>query len=222
MIQYTDGSEATLEILNQVNVRDWCLTGIAPQAAVGWRGEIPDGNTVELLVTTWENPRPDESVKALLMRTDSKRDSAPFCLAITVDSEGGAIAYPQLMLTDQMQLIEGVWENHRGEDEEVNWLRQELSLADGVLVLTNFGAGDKVLWKGRFNCELRFSNDVRTMVLTDLRRVAPAPAATSGPAGPFFWPYTIREGQLLTVDGLAMTDQFEPAITHWSRKAKAE
>lgn len=217
VIQYADGKEVVFDIVAGVNIRDWLVRGVLPRAASAWRGRIERGGTAELFVASWKNPHPDKIVRNVRMRAAEGTIAAPFCLAITTDKEGSGIDYQKLAIGHEMDFLDGAWERRRQADEEVNWVRQVMTFDDdGSSTLASFDGDGKVLWKNQGSFSIKYNNDVRTIVLTDIRGVAGGSKGASLP-GPFYFPYTTYEKQLVTAAGLPMSENAIPRMRFWTR-----
>jgi WD40 repeat protein len=95
MVHYADGESREVKILFGQNVREW-LAPPAPQlitgAAVAWEGSSQAsralGLSVRLYQMTWLNPRPGAEVQRIDFKS-AMENSAPFLIAITVESPSG-------------------------------------------------------------------------------------------------------------------------------------
>jgi formylglycine-generating enzyme required for sulfatase activity len=118
LIHYDDGQEASFPIVYGKNIRNWW---VSPQdepsgyggrktlegAALVWEGQNPATQAVSdrslaLYATSWTNPHPEKRVKSLFMKTDAKYQSAPFCVAITVDRRSTGIDYTRAGMSPEM------------------------------------------------------------------------------------------------------------------------
>jgi hypothetical protein len=89
-LHYEDGTTHTIPIVNAKDLGGWWKRPDAPgpsPAQIGWEGSNQHvkqtGAKIQLFVSTWENPQPDE----LVVRIDfasAMTKCAPFCVAMTV------------------------------------------------------------------------------------------------------------------------------------------
>jgi len=91
VVHYRNGEIRNVPIVYGVDVRDWWMTddtsGSRPN--VVWTGEnhsAPDGPPIGVCKTTWVNPLPNVEIDRIDYQSTMK-NSAPFLIAITVESE---------------------------------------------------------------------------------------------------------------------------------------
>lgn len=91
VVNYDDKSKETIEIVFGKDVRDWWSTPGAENVTRGktvWTGTnkaiAAQGGSLRLYLLTWTNPKPEKRI-ATIDYVSTQTDSAPFCIAITVD-----------------------------------------------------------------------------------------------------------------------------------------
>jgi hypothetical protein len=89
-LHYEDGTKQTIPIVNGKDLCGWWKRPEAPDpspAKVGWEGSNQyvkqAGARLQLFVSTWENPHPDDTVVRIHFASAMTK-SAPFCVAMTV------------------------------------------------------------------------------------------------------------------------------------------
>jgi len=93
-LRYDDGTSATFPIIYGQDYRDWWYGGDhfpTTRGKVVWTG----GNfrtaqafaSLRLYLSAWENPHPDKKITSLDYISALEPDSAPFCVAMTVEEE---------------------------------------------------------------------------------------------------------------------------------------
>jgi hypothetical protein len=98
-VHYEDGSKEVIPVIYGRDITDWWYapgselhTAEPTHARVAWEGtndSLKDAEgriRIRLYVMTWENPRPEKTLKATDFATsDPDLPSAPFCVAITAE-----------------------------------------------------------------------------------------------------------------------------------------
>jgi hypothetical protein len=93
-IHYADKTKATLDIVYGKDLRDWMARSDAEkeigQGKMAWEGTNPsekkNGGKVRLFLRTWKNPHPKKKVVSIDF-TSAKTLSAPFCVAMTIETK---------------------------------------------------------------------------------------------------------------------------------------
>lgn len=93
IVRFADGQTHDIPIVYGEDVRDWWTQSNEigqGSAAPAWSGSntaSPDGPIVSLYMTSWLNPRPDQTIETLDFYS-TMENAAPFLVAITVDPTG--------------------------------------------------------------------------------------------------------------------------------------
>jgi hypothetical protein len=92
VIRYADGARENMEIVYGQNVSDWWYDDEDKEPAVvkiAWTGENEfskkSGKKVRLYHAVWKNPYPEKKVACIDLLTAEGSNSAPFCIAMTVE-----------------------------------------------------------------------------------------------------------------------------------------
>lgn len=90
VVHYADGQTRTIEILYGRDVLDWWTpqdVAGSSELKVAWTGpnnSLPNGVPLSLYHTTWDNPRPDQTIASLDYRS-TMSNAAPFLIAVTAE-----------------------------------------------------------------------------------------------------------------------------------------
>ncbi|MFA5864715.1 MAG: beta-galactosidase trimerization domain-containing protein [Phycisphaerae bacterium] len=79
-VTYTDGTQASLDLVNGKHIAEWFEPKVLPLAIPGWRD--PDDASLGLYLTFWENPFPQKALKSITFR--SRQLPAVGIVAMTV------------------------------------------------------------------------------------------------------------------------------------------
>lgn len=99
-IRYEDGSSAVFPVVYGVDVRDWWNRDNLPvtRGMVVWTGgNLSAQNlqaTLRLYLGAWKNPHPQKKVISLDFVSSRESDSAPFCVAMTVEEPVSGVTAP--------------------------------------------------------------------------------------------------------------------------------
>ncbi len=93
-VHYEDGQTEEIPIVYGQDVRDWWIVPNskgASHAKVAWEGDNDaakaQGHRLRLFLGTWKNPRPEAKVTRIDYEKVADTPTAPFCVALTMDSE---------------------------------------------------------------------------------------------------------------------------------------
>ena len=89
-LHYEDGTSATFPIIYGLDFRDWWYGGDhfpTTRGKVVWTGANFRTNTLRLYLSVWKNPHPENKVATLDYISALVPDSAPFCVAMTVEEQ---------------------------------------------------------------------------------------------------------------------------------------
>jgi hypothetical protein len=96
-LQYADGTSAAFPIIYGEDCRDWWYgrrdRSPTTRGKVVWTGgnfltaRAGAGSMLRLYLSAWKNPHPEKEVASLDYVSALERDSAPFCVAMTVEEE---------------------------------------------------------------------------------------------------------------------------------------
>jgi hypothetical protein len=94
-VNWDDGSSTTIPIVYGKDVLDWWYTDDTPEPTrgkVAWKGENELAKSlnskIRLYLTTWENTKPQQTVKTIDFSSTRQKEAAPFCVAITLEAAG--------------------------------------------------------------------------------------------------------------------------------------
>ena len=94
-LHYDDDTSAVFPIIYGEDYRDWWYGGDhfpTTRGKVAWTGGnlliTPAGGVLRLYLSAWKNPHPEKEVASLDYVSAVERDSAPFCVAMTVEEPG--------------------------------------------------------------------------------------------------------------------------------------
>jgi hypothetical protein len=90
VIHYADKTTAAIRIVYGEDVRDWW--NIDPKKGVtrgkvAWVGKNKNTASIQLFLTTWQNRHPKKNVVSIDYLATQTSDAAPFCVAMTVQSQ---------------------------------------------------------------------------------------------------------------------------------------
>jgi hypothetical protein len=94
-VHYDDKTSAIVPVVYGEDVRDWWTpegaAGVS-RGKVAWKGENEVSKEfmrhLRLYLTSWDNPHPEKTVVAIdYIRSDSDTAAAPFCVAVTAETE---------------------------------------------------------------------------------------------------------------------------------------
>jgi hypothetical protein len=92
-VTWEDGTSVTIPIVYGKDVVDWWHypdSEDPSRSKVAWKGENDGAKTlnatIQLFLTTWENPKPEKKIKTIDYSSTKKSQAAPFCVAITAES----------------------------------------------------------------------------------------------------------------------------------------
>jgi hypothetical protein len=90
-VNYDDKSHETIPIVYGKNTFDWWNEDLRKPSPlkVAWKGENEvvkkQGRNIRLYLLAWENPHPMQKVVSIDVDSTNETDSAPFCVAMTVE-----------------------------------------------------------------------------------------------------------------------------------------
>jgi hypothetical protein len=92
VIRYADGARETIEMVYGQNICDWWYEDEEKEpavATVAWMGENElakkSAKKIRLYHAVWKNPHPEKKVAGIDLLTAEGSNSAPFCVALTVE-----------------------------------------------------------------------------------------------------------------------------------------
>jgi hypothetical protein len=93
VVRFADGQTHEIPIVYGEDVRDWWTQaneigqGSAEPVWSGANTTSPDGPMVSLYMTSWSNPRPDQTIETIDF-SSTMENAAPFLVAITLHPTG--------------------------------------------------------------------------------------------------------------------------------------